>query len=70
MNTAKELIKKLIDDLPESKTGQVIDFLLYLKNKPELDLYITVKEEEELWELIQTDERISGEEVKEKLDLR
>ena len=69
MNTAKDLIKKLIDDLPESKAGQVVDFLLYLKNKPEQDLFITVKEEEELWGLIQTDERMSNEEVKEKLDL-
>jgi len=69
MNTAKDLIKKLIDDLPETKAGQVIDFLLYLKTKPELDLHITIKEEEELWELIQTDERISSDKVKEELDL-
>jgi len=69
MNTAKDLIKKLIDDLPETKAGQGHRFFLYLKTKPELDLHITIKEEEELWELIQTDERISSDKVKEELDL-
>ena len=49
MNTAKDILKKLIADLPETKTGQAIDFLLYLRNKPEQDLYISVKEEEEVW---------------------
>lgn len=31
MNTGKEIILKLIDDIPETKVGEVIDFLLYLK---------------------------------------
>ena len=69
MNTAKEIIKKLVDELPETKTGQAIDFLLYLKNKPEQDLTMSLKEEEEIWALIANDERISSSEVKKELDL-
>ena len=69
MNTAKEIIKKLIDELPETKTGQAIDFLLYLKNKPEQDLTMSLKEEEEIWALIENDERISSNEIKKELDL-
>lgn len=69
MNTAKDILKKLIADLPETKTGQAIDFLLYLRNKPEQDLYISVKEEEEVWNLIRTDERVSSNEVKKELDI-
>ncbi len=69
MNTAKEIIKKLVDELPETKTGQAIDFLLYLKNKPEQDLTMSLKEEEEIWALIENDERISSNEVKKELDL-
>jgi len=69
MNTAKEIIKKLVDELPETKTGQAIDFLLYLKNKPEQDLTMSLKEEEEIWALIENDERISSSEVKKELDL-
>ena len=67
MNTAKEIIKKLVDELPETKTGQAIDFLLYLKNKPEQDLTMSLKEEEEIWALIENDERISSNEVKKEL---
>jgi len=69
MNTAKEIIKKLIDDLPETKTGQAIDFLLYLKNKPEQDLTMSLKEEEEIRALIENDERISSDEVRKILGL-
>jgi len=69
MNTVKEIIKKLVDELPETKTGQAIDFLLYLKNKPEQDLTMSLKEEEEIWALIENDERISSNEVKKELDL-
>ena len=68
MNTAKEIIKKLVDELPETKTGQAIDFLLYLKNKPEQDLTMSLKEEEEIWALIENDERISSSEVKKELN--
>lgn len=64
MNTAKERIKKLIDELPESKAGQVIDFLLYLKTKPEQDLYLTPEEEEEFWNKINSEERMNPNEVK------
>ena len=68
MNTAKEIIKKLVDDIPESKAGEVIDFLLYLKNKNDQDLYMDNQEEEELWNLIKTDERVSSEKINELLD--
>jgi hypothetical protein len=67
MNTAKDIIKKLVDEIPESKAGEVIDFLLYLKNKKEQDLYLDVQEEEEIWNLIKTDEKISSEKVNELL---
>ena len=67
MNTAKDVIKKLIDEIPESKAGEVIDFLLYLKSKKEQDLYLDPQEEEEIWNLIKTDERVSSEKVSELL---
>jgi CO dehydrogenase nickel-insertion accessory protein CooC1 len=70
MNTAKDLIKKLVDHIPESKAGEVIDFLLYLKNKKEQDLSYEENEEneeEELWGLIENDERISENDLKKKL---
>jgi hypothetical protein len=61
MNTAKDRIKKLVDEIPESKAGEVIDFLLYLKTKSEQELYLTPEEEELFWNRIQNDERISSE---------
>ena len=64
MNTAKDRIKKLVDELPESKAGEVIDFLLYLKTKSEQELYLTPGEEEDIWYKIKNDERISSAEVK------
>lgn len=67
MNTAKDRIKKLVDEIPESKAGEVIDFLLYLKTKSEQELYLTPEEEELFWNRIQNDERISSDEVKEML---
>jgi hypothetical protein len=63
INTAKDIIKKLIDEIPESKAGKVIDFLLYLKNKKEQDLYLDSQEEEEIWNLIKTDERVSQDKI-------
>lgn len=68
MNTAKEIILKLIDEIPETKAGEVIDFLEYLKHKPEQELLLENEEERELWELIKTDERISEKEIN-KLDV-
>lgn len=61
MNTAKEVIKKLVDELPETKAGEVIDFLLFLKDKKEQELVLKADEEEEIWYLINNDERISSE---------
>lgn len=63
MNTAKDIILKLIDEIPETKIGEVIDFLLYLKGKKDQELYLDPQEEEEVWNLIKTDERISSEKV-------
>ena len=64
MNTAKDRIKKLVDQIPESKAGEVIDFLLYLKAKSEQELYLTPEEEELIWDKIENDERMSSDEVK------
>lgn len=64
MNTAKDRIKKLVDELPEAKAGEVINFLLYLKSKNEQETFMTVEEEEEIWNSINNDSRISSEEVK------
>lgn len=65
MNTAKDRIKKLVDEMPETKAGEIIDFLLFLKNKSELELQLTIEEEDELWSGINTDERIPSEKAKE-----
>ena len=58
MNKAKEIILKLIDEIPESKAGEVIDFLEYLKHKQEQELILEDSEEKELWELIKNDDRL------------
>ena len=67
VNTVKDTIKKMVDELPETKAGQLIDYLLFLKNKKDDDLYLDLKEEEEIWNLIQTDERVSDKQVKKSL---
>ncbi|KUO69316.1 MAG: hypothetical protein APF77_16115 [Clostridia bacterium BRH_c25] len=67
MNTAKDIIKKLIDEIPETKAGEVIDFLLYLKGKKEQELHLDSEEEEEIWNKIENDERIPSNKVKELL---
>lgn len=64
MNTAKDRIKKLVDELPESKAGEIIDFLLYLKSKPEQELYMTPEEEKDLLGKIKYEDRMSSDEVK------
>ncbi|MBC7075329.1 MAG: DUF2281 domain-containing protein [Syntrophomonadaceae bacterium] len=33
MNTAKGILLKLIDEIPENQIREVIDFILFLKNK-------------------------------------
>lgn len=63
MNTAKEIIMRLVNDIPETKAGEVIDFLTYLKNKEEQELVLDSREEQELWDIIENDERVSSEEV-------
>lgn len=39
MNTAKLILKRLIEDIPESEAFEVIDFIGYLKTKREKELY-------------------------------
>ena len=67
MNTAKDIIQKLVEEMPETKAGELIDFLLFLKERKDQDLYLGVKEEEELWNIIKHDERVSSEKVNELL---
>ena len=67
MNTAKDMIIKLVEEIPETKAGEVIDFLLYLKNKKEQDLYLEA-DEEEIWNLIKNDERIPSDKVNKLLE--
>ena len=67
MNTAKDIIKKLVDEIPETKAGEVIDFLMFLKSKKDQELHIDSQEEEEIWTLITTDERVSSDEINELL---
>lgn len=39
MNTAKLILKRLIEEIPESEAFEVIDFIGYLKTKREKELY-------------------------------
>ena len=64
---AKEYIHKLIDELPDNKAGQLIDYILFLKSQEDQVLYMDSKEEEELWRLIENDDRMTSEQVKDKL---
>lgn len=68
MNTAKDIIQKLVEEMPETKAGEIIDFLLFLKERKDQELYLGLKEEEELWNIINHDERVSSEKVKELLE--
>ena len=56
---------KIIDDIPETKAGEVIEFLLYLKTRKDQELHLDSLEEEELWDLIKTDETVSSDKVNE-----
>ncbi|SDY99563.1 hypothetical protein [Tindallia californiensis] len=64
MNTAKDIIKKLVDEMPETKAGEVIDFLLFLKSREESELIMEDEEEEEILELLEKEERYTIEETK------
>jgi len=68
MNTARSLISKLADDIPESKIGEAIDFLLYLRDKEtEEPLLLMEDEETELKKAIAKDERFTLQEAKNQL---
>lgn len=38
MNSAKKILLNLIDEIPDEKISEVIDFIGYLKNKDEMDI--------------------------------
>lgn len=39
MNTAKQILLNLIDEIPENKISEVIDFIGYLKVKEEMNMF-------------------------------
>ena len=39
MNTAKKLLLKLIEEIPESQIPEILDFIDFLKNKKENQVY-------------------------------
>ena len=39
MDTAKQILLKLIDEIPENQIHEVIDFIGYLKMKNERDMF-------------------------------
>ncbi|NSW82787.1 MAG: DUF2281 domain-containing protein [Syntrophothermus sp.] len=39
MNTCKNFLIKLIDEIPENQVQEVIDFILFLKNKKDNQIF-------------------------------
>ena len=39
MNTAKKILYKLIDEIPDNQIPEVIDFISFLKNKKENEVF-------------------------------
>lgn len=39
MNTAKQILVNLIEEIPENEVAEIIDFIAYLKLKRERELY-------------------------------
>lgn len=39
MNTAKKILYKLIEEIPENQIPEVIDFISFLKNKKENEIF-------------------------------
>ncbi len=44
MDTAKKILLKLIDEIPENQIHEVIDFIGYLKIKNERDMFKELEE--------------------------
>ena len=44
MNTAKQVLLKLIDEIPENQIHEVIDFIGYLRIKNERDMFKELEE--------------------------
>lgn len=44
MDTAKQILLKLIDEIPENQIHEVIDFIGYLKIKNERDMFKKLEE--------------------------
>ena len=57
MNSAKEMAIKLIDEMPESKIDEIIDFLLFMKNK-DRDKNIFLEQEQIKKKIFKFDEKI------------
>jgi hypothetical protein len=68
MSYNKEKLLKLIEDLPEIKVGQAIEYLKFLKESSEQALYMSKKEENEIRQRIETEERMKSEDVKRLLE--
>lgn len=47
LDTAKQRLMRLIDDMPEKELGEVIDFVGYLKIKREKELFSNLQEASE-----------------------
>ena len=62
-NTGRDLIIKLAEELPESKVGEAIDFLRFLKQKKDPVLYLSPEEEEELQLLQENGEYVTLDEA-------
>lgn len=44
MDTAKQILLKLIDEIPENQIHEIIDFIGYLKIKNERDMFKELEE--------------------------
>ncbi len=47
MNTVKEILFNLIEEIPEDEISEVIDFIGYLKSKREKGLYVDLQKASE-----------------------
>ncbi|MGJ7921204.1 DUF2281 domain-containing protein [Neobacillus sp. LXY-4] len=46
MNNAKERLLKLIDEIPESEVADVLDFAEHLRERPEMNLFREMNEDD------------------------
>lgn len=71
MDTAKQILLKLIDEIPENKIPEVIDFIGYLKVKGERDIFKELEEASkssmEFWDN-DIDDEVWNNKVKDKIN--